>query len=112
MSYNILTETDFFKVVENTEGNPETGKMQEAYHKLVTMVIDLCHQASESKDALHALVFAETELQFHPSLHSGELSVLSLLLVSDKTQKSAYLLGSTTDFRRLSLLFVQDKPPL
>ena len=78
MSYNILTETDFFKVVENTEGNPETGKVQEAYHKFVTMVIDLCHQASESKDALHALVFAETELQFHPSLHSGELSVLSL----------------------------------
>lgn len=35
-----------------------------------------------------------------------------LLLVSDKTQKSAYLLGSTADFRRLSLLFVQDKPPL
>lgn len=33
------------------------------------------------------------------------------LLVSDKTQKSAYLLGSTADFRRLSLLFVQDKPP-
>ena len=30
MSYNILTETDFFKVVENTEGNPEIGKMQEA----------------------------------------------------------------------------------
>ena len=52
--------------------------MQEAYHKFVTMVIDLCHQASESKDALHALVFAETELQFHPSLHSGEFSVLCL----------------------------------
>lgn len=33
------------------------------------------------------------------------------ILVSDKTQKSAYLLGSTADFRRLSLLFVQDKPP-
>ena len=32
------------------------------------------------------------------------------LLVSDKTQKSAYLLGSTADFRRLSL-FVQDKSP-
>ena len=33
------------------------------------------------------------------------------LLVSDKTQKSAYLLGSTANFRRLSLLFVQDKSP-
>ena len=38
-------------------------------------------------------------------------SVYWILLVSDKTQKSAYLLGSTADFRRLSLLFVQDKPP-
>lgn len=27
------------------------------------------------------------------------------ILVSDKTQKSAYLLGSTADFKRLSLLF-------
>ena len=33
------------------------------------------------------------------------------LLVSDKTQKNAYLLGSTADIRWLSLLFVQDKPP-
>ena len=33
-----------------------------------------------------------------------------ILLVSDKTQKSAYLLGSTADFRRLSLLFVQYTP--
>ena len=40
------------------------------------------------------------------------MAVYFLILVSDKTQKNAYLLGSTADFRRLSLLFVQDKPPL
>ena len=78
MSYNILTEMDFFKVIENTGGKPEMGMVQEAYHQFVTTVIDLCHRTSENKDAMHALVFAETELQYHPLLHFGEESVLCL----------------------------------
>ena len=45
------------------------------------------------------------------SLYLTITKIYQILLVSDKTQKSAYLLGSTADFRRLSLLFVQDKPP-
>ena len=58
MSYNILTETDFFKVIDEASNKAEVNKVQEAYHKFVTLVIDLCHRTTESKDALHALVFA------------------------------------------------------
>ena len=61
MSYNILTETDFFKAIGSGSDQAELHKVQEAYHKFVTKVIDLCHQTTERKEALHALVFAETE---------------------------------------------------
>ena len=80
MSYNILTETDFFKVIEYTENKPELTVIQEAYHQFVTQVIDLCHRTIESKEALHVLVFAETELQYHPLLHSGSECVLNLYI--------------------------------
>lgn len=71
MSYNILTETDFFKVIghECTKAE-EMNKVQEAYHKFVEMVIDLCHRTTENREVIHALVFAETELQYHPLLHA------------------------------------------
>ena len=41
MSYNILTETDFFKVIDEASNKAEVNKVQEAYHKFVTLVIDL-----------------------------------------------------------------------
>ena len=65
MSYNILTETAFFKVINDLGGKMKMEQIQEEYHQFVTQVIDLCHRTSESKEALHALVFAETELQYH-----------------------------------------------
>lgn len=73
-----MTEMDFFKIIENTGSKPELSEVQDAYHKFVTQVIDLCHHATESKEALHALVFAETELQYHPVLVSSSECVLCL----------------------------------
>ena len=80
MSYNILTETAFFKVINNLGGKMEMGQIQKEYHQFVTQVIDLCHRASESKEALHALVFAETELQYHPLLHPDTGCALGLYI--------------------------------
>ena len=82
MSYNILTETDFFKAIGSgsISDQAELHKVQKAYHKFVTKVIDLCNRTTESKEALHALVFAETELQYHPLLHSASDSVLCLYI--------------------------------
>lgn len=80
MSYNILTETAFFKVINNLGGKMEMDQIQEEYHQFVTQVIDLCHRTSESKEALHALVFAETELQYHPLLHPDTGCALGLYI--------------------------------
>ena len=80
MSYNILTETAFFKVINDLGGKMELEQIQEEYHQFVTQVIDLCHRTSESKEALHALVFAETELQYHPLLHPDTGCALGLYI--------------------------------
>ena len=80
MSYNILTETEFFKTIGSDRAKAEMGMVQEAYHQFVSLVIDLCHRTAESKDALHALVFAETELQYHPLLHSESEGILCLYI--------------------------------
>lgn len=69
MELQILTDTNFFKVLGG-KGKAELNKIQEEYHKFVSLVIDLCHRSAESNEAMHALVFAETELQYHPLLHS------------------------------------------
>ena len=80
MNYNILTETAFFKAINNIENKMELNNIQEEYHKFVTLVIDLCHHTAESKEAFHALVFAETELQYHPLLHSASKCVICLYI--------------------------------
>lgn len=75
-----MTETDFFKVIDEVSDKVEMNKVKEEYSKFVTKVIDLCHRTTESKEALHALVFAETELQYHPLLHSSSGCVLCLYI--------------------------------
>ena len=49
MSHNILTETAFFKVINDLDSKMEMEQIQEEYHQFVTQVIDLCHRTSESK---------------------------------------------------------------
>ena len=44
------------------------------------------------------------------TIRYAEKTVYKNLLVSDKTQKGTRLLGSTADFKRLSLFMVRDKP--
>lgn len=39
MSYNILTETAFFKVINDLGSKMEMDQIQEEYHQFVTQVI-------------------------------------------------------------------------
>lgn len=70
MKHQLLTETKFFKLLEVT-GEADCSLLQEEYHTFIGRVIELSQQAHEEQEAMHSLVFAETELQFHPLLHSG-----------------------------------------
>lgn len=49
MSYNILTETAFFKVINDLGDKMELEQIQEEYHQFVTQVIDLCHRRQRAK---------------------------------------------------------------
>ena len=70
MKHQLLTETKFFKLLEVTD-NADHSQLQEEYHVFIGCVIELSQQAHVEQEAMHSLVFAETELQFHPLLHSA-----------------------------------------
>ena len=70
MKHQLLTETKFFKLLEVTD-NADHSQLQEEYHVFIGRVIELSQQAHVEQEAMHSLVFAETELQFHPLLHSA-----------------------------------------
>ena len=61
MTFNILTETDFFRQINNNECNG----LQTAYNGFIAQVIELCSHVAESPHSLIALLYAETELQHH-----------------------------------------------
>lgn len=70
MEYFILTNTDFFRAIDNTE-NCEC--IENAYNGFVAQVIELCRDRMDSADLmLAALSYAEIELQYHPVLHIQE----------------------------------------
>lgn len=69
MKHQLLTETKFFKLLESA-GNADQSKLQEEYHAFIGHVIELGQQAHVQQEALLSLVFAETELQYHPLLRS------------------------------------------
>ena len=69
MKHQLLTETKFFKLLD-TAGNADCTKLQAEYHAFIGHVIELSQQAHVQQEALLSLVFAETELQYHPLLRS------------------------------------------
>lgn len=75
MKHQLLTETKFFKLLEVTD-NADHSLLQEEYHVFIGRVIELSQQAHVEQEAMHSLMFAETELQFHPLLHSTSECVL------------------------------------
>lgn len=77
MEHLILTETEFFRLI-HTPGN-QSG-LKTAYEEFIAKVISLCvHPASMCSHPLHALCYAETELQYHAASqvksHEDELSL-------------------------------------
>lgn len=62
MNYQILTETELFRLIPSPK--PDTD-WAAAYNEFVKSVIDLCHGYEELHYPLFALTYAETELQYH-----------------------------------------------
>ena len=61
MEHLILTETDFFGLID---GNDETVNLNAAYNRFVRAVVELMHDG-DTDGAKIALAYAENELQYH-----------------------------------------------
>ena len=65
MNYLILTETEFFGLIN---GNDETVNLNGAYNAFVKVTVEMCSENGRN-DAMLALAYAENELQFHRTQH-------------------------------------------
>ena len=61
MKYLILTETEFFGLID---GNNEATNLNAAYNRFVKAVVELMHDG-DTDGAKIALAYAENELQYH-----------------------------------------------
>ena len=71
MEHLTLTETEFFRLISNPESR---AGLRTAYDEFTQRVIQLCLTPSGSGHPVHALSYAETELQYHASAATSEKS--------------------------------------
>ena len=65
--HSILTETEFFKLINSSQ---KEEQLHSAYNEFVSHITELCHDVSELKILMVALMFTEIELQYHHKLRS------------------------------------------
>ncbi len=66
MEYNILVETEFFNLLNASKENKDCNALENSYREFIKVVVDLC--STNVKQAVFALSYAETELDFHLSM--------------------------------------------
>ena len=65
-----MTETDFFRLIDN----PGSTGLGTAYNELTTKVVTLCKERERIGRNVFALSYAETELQYHDAMQETEAS--------------------------------------
>ena len=66
MEYNILVDTEFFNLLSAGKENKDGNALEKSYREFIKVVVELC--SSNVKQAVFALSYAETELDFHLSM--------------------------------------------
>lgn len=76
MEHLILADTKFFRLISSPDGH---AGLSAAYEEFIAKTISLCTHAGGIHCLLHALSYAETELQYHKALqgrcHENELNL-------------------------------------
>ena len=70
MEHLILTETDFFRLIDN----PGSTGLGTAYNEFTTTVVSLCKERESICRTVFALSYAETELQYHDAMQETDSS--------------------------------------
>ena len=73
MEHLILTETDFFRLIDN----PGSTGLGTAYNEFTTTVVSLCKERESICRTVFALSYAETELQYHDAMQETDSSMAS-----------------------------------
>ena len=71
MNHTILTDTEFFNLINSKEYK----ELPSAYNDFVARVIEHCHSATDMKHIAVALMYTEIELQFHQVQNDSPHSV-------------------------------------
>ena len=69
MEHLILTETEFFRLIDNPGSRPG---LSAAYNEFTMAVVSLCTGTASPCHPLPALSYAETELQYHKALQDAD----------------------------------------
>lgn len=65
-----MTETDFFRLIDN----PGSTRLGTAYNEFTTTVVSMCKETESTCRTVFALSYAETELQYHDAMQETDSS--------------------------------------
>lgn len=99
MEYIVLTETDFFRRLNEADN---LNDLCSSYRDFTDRVIQLCMGGMNLYHAVLALIHVETELQFHRKFYGVETDSVSGL----------YIRKALTFVRRTQKILVPQTPPL
>lgn len=99
MEYIVLTETDFFRRIDEADS---LNDLCSSYRDFTDRVIQLCMGGMNLHHAVLALIHVETELQFHRKFYGVETDSLSGL----------YIRKALAFVRRTQKILVPQVPPL
>lgn len=99
MEYIVLTETDFFRRINEVDS---LNDLCSSYRDFTDRVIQLCMGGMNLHHAVLALIHVETELQFHRKFYSVETDSVSGL----------YIRKALAFVRRTQKILVPQVPPL
>lgn len=86
MEYIVLTETDFFRQIDEDCNHNE---LCPAYKDFTDKVIQLCLGQIDHHRIVLALTYAETELQFHDKLNKPETDEVPVMYIRKALALSA-----------------------
>lgn len=99
MEYYILTESEFFNLIN---GNDGTVNLTAAYNDFIRMVVELCGDDMDRGGVMLALAYAENELQHHRTQY----------MASEKSHTDLYVRKALAFVRKMQEHVLQNHTPV
>lgn len=100
MNYLTLTETEFFRLINNRQAG---FALDEAYHDFVKRIVELCSGCHDLHHPLFAMTYAEIELQYHEMQNAA---------IESKSGPDVYVRKALAFIRKMLKHLTTQVPPL